>query len=476
MRVTRAALRAGIIHEDEDTSYITIPRSAPHTPKAVLQDITSKNTVLTPNMVYQPPKFDPEVHQGIRESPEDADSGDCTQNDSFVEHIIARSPAKLTLRIEDSVEAMDALEDAIEQVSQTLPIIEEMKIQSPMGSLKTLSDSTSSTIQGVSPKQAAPTPRKSSPIKAAPAPRKTSTIKAAPAARKSSPVKKIVNSAAPGPKAAGDRLSTANPVKRPSPTAKPRLSTANRIAHPPPTVKSITKSAKTKVVSPKLNPDLSVSKGPAMQLPNTMQKRKTSASLSTSKPGFVPAKSTKLTTTSSFVLPGEAVAARLKAQREERQKREEELQQTKKELKANPVAWKAPKAVPMPRQTKTSRARLSMMASSTQETVVRKIALGVSSNDSTLSVTKARGSVPAQANSGIRRSTIIPSGPSIAPVGEKKLDADEQRARAKKAREEAAEKGRLASREWAEKQRQRSLEAAAKTQIAKEKPAEVAAV
>src|SRR5271155_3887672 len=74
MRVTRAALRAGIVHEDEETSHTIVPPPAPHTPKAALQDITSKNTVLTLNMVHQTPKFDPEVHQGIRESPEDADS------------------------------------------------------------------------------------------------------------------------------------------------------------------------------------------------------------------------------------------------------------------------------------------------------------------------------------------------------------------------------------------------------------------
>ena len=74
-------------------------------------------------------------------------------------------------------------------------------------------------------------------------------------------------------------------------------------------------------------PGMSFSASPAKAQPNTTQKiRKTSntTSLSTSKPGFVPAKSTKATTTSSFTLPGEAIAAKLKAQREERQKREEE--------------------------------------------------------------------------------------------------------------------------------------------------------
>lgn len=62
---------------------------------------------------------------------------------------------------------------------------------------------------------------------------------------------------------------------------------------------------------------------------------------------------------------------------------------------------------------------------------------------------------PNKANSGVRRTTLNNRGTSIAKISSPKLSVEELQARAKKAREEAAERGRAASREWAEKQKKK---------------------
>lgn len=96
------------------------------------------------------PKFDPELHLATLDFPNIQDQEDSfvesikTRSpiklsreqsvDSFVESIKSRSPARRASRIEDSVEAMDALDDAIEEISTKLPQIEHMEIESPVKS------------------------------------------------------------------------------------------------------------------------------------------------------------------------------------------------------------------------------------------------------------------------------------------------------------------------------------------------------
>ena len=48
-----------------------------------------------------------------------------SKEDSFVDKIVLRSPAKMVTRIEDSVEAIDAFEDAIEKVGELIPTVSE---------------------------------------------------------------------------------------------------------------------------------------------------------------------------------------------------------------------------------------------------------------------------------------------------------------------------------------------------------------
>ena len=49
-----------------------------------------------------------------------------SNEDSFVDNIVVRSPAKMVTRIEDSVEAIDAFEDEIEKVGELIPTVNEV--------------------------------------------------------------------------------------------------------------------------------------------------------------------------------------------------------------------------------------------------------------------------------------------------------------------------------------------------------------
>ncbi|KAK1057183.1 hypothetical protein LTR12_016350 [Friedmanniomyces endolithicus] len=218
-----------------------------------------------------------------------------------------------------------------------------------------------------------------------------------------------------------------------------------------------------------------------------------------------PPKSKKAPTTSTFHLPGEAVAARLRAAREERTKKETEEEQKKPAFKARPVPTSLSKA-PNVRQTNLSKARESLMAgkpisatpssTSTHKRAQSTVAPStlkprtVSKDSSTaprtslrpllseLKVSK-RPSTAMASLSKLRASSIMPHDstamappPARLPSSGKGTtkgkevfnraaaakDAAEKEKRekeeaAKKARLVASERGRQASREWAEKQK-----------------------
>lgn len=257
-------------------------------------------------------------------------------------------------------------------------------------------------------------------------------------------------------------------------------------------------------------------------------------------------------------MPGEAIAAKLKAQREERQKREEEAATKEKIREVLPISMTAPKLRPRlssiaapavkPRETKTSQARKSLMAANSEKRtasggsnkenvtpsknslqratkvsapnvkeVAAKRASGLSLLTDVKKVdTKDTGSV--RANSAIRRTgatistslarkdSMVSSPSSRSDAGAKKSTMNkndlvsqkgkevfgrqkvqhaemdrvrrEKEEAAKKARAEAAERGRVASRDWAEKQKKRVAAAveAAKTEQTTVNRGEVVAV
>lgn len=424
------------------------------------------------------PKFDPSIHKPVE------DIITPTAEDSFVEKITSRTPGRMlsfesekkspdsfvervhsrTPRIEDSVEAIDALEDLIESVAQNLPDLDELKIESPVKSRRN------------TPARAGPPAAISATSSRKPVPTPGKAQRVAPAKTRSAP------KATDHPK---------NTVSRPS-TVKPTAKTA--VTTKPINKKPIIDGNKARQLSAENGPPaLSFSNSPAKNLPNTTQKRVPSTTLSTSRPAFVPAKSSKAPTRPTFQLPSEAISAKAKAQREERLKREAEAEKERKMFKARPIPTKVARPSTVPRENKASQARISLYANGVnKENVAPKPTIPPPPKARPTSLDAKPRASETRANSSVRRTTTsATAGPSkprvssmILATGQKlnvtKDDVVQQKAKGKevfgrskaeleraekerrekeeatrKARAEAAERGRQASREWAEKQKKK---------------------
>jgi hypothetical protein len=189
-------------------------------------------------------------------------------------------------------------------------------------------------------------------------------------------------------------------------------------------------------------------------------------------------KSTKAPTIANFQLPGEAVAAKLKAQREERQKREEEAEAEKKAAapKPRPLSMRQPVALPTrtqpgvsipPPPPKSDSLQLPSQQRSTSLTSKRSsIQLSASRSASTSSNLSNRSS------GFFTKAMVTPIDAVMQKIKGKevfnrdKMEKDakdrerkEKEEAAKQARAQAAERGRIASREWAERQRSKMLAA-----------------
>ncbi|RMZ77567.1 hypothetical protein DV737_g4257, partial [Chaetothyriales sp. CBS 132003] len=395
------------------------------------------------------------------------------QADSFVEDITSRTPIRPKSRIEDSVDAIDALEDAIEQVSGRLPKLDHLNLESPVKSTPKRADKRVLTpvhgqtqTKNVTPlvrktpldtKRLSRTPQDAKRLSKTPLdakrpsktsldtkrPSKTSLdtnpLSKTPASAKKPLLKSPPKQSQVTPaRAQAGRLSTVKPVKRASIVPK---------SPSKPTTAMLQLAPKTKTAPAReARPQMSFSNSPLkQQQPTNTKKRATSGPLSTHRPGFVPA----------------SVA---------------------------------------PRENRASHARISAIRSgSNKENVTPRHVPAVVSNPATsVTVTKTRPGAN-KANSSVRRTTLPPKATttearaSLAPrvasltAGQKltvtKGNTAQQKAKGKevfgrvkvekeaaekerrekeeatkKARAEAAERGRQASREWAEKQK-RKMEA-----------------
>lgn len=373
------------------------------------------------------------------------------EEDSFVEQIKTRTPGKRISRIEDSVEALDALEEEIEKVDGLIPNTRE--VQSPVKTKK-LAES--------SKKPKASTAN--SPMRV-----KKNTV---------TPIEIEAKKPATSVRPAASRPSMQPPLKK---TSASTGGVANR-KHDVSTRKQSTSSPTT----------ITSSQPPLKKRVSSIHKAP-----------FQPAKSTKPPTRAVFELPGEAVARKLKEQREERLKREEE----KKPEQSVPKARLS--HAPEVKLNAVTKARLSMAKgepvnpTATQHGTLKAKSLvrtnsfasvGPNKRLSTLSVTKRSTKTP-PANPSARvtrapslsaaatpRNPSVSSDPRPAPTGddlanqkmkgkevfgrtkveimEREKERKEKDEAVKKARAEAAERGRAASRAWAEKQKLRKMEAA----------------
>lgn len=458
----------------------------PHTPPS-----RAVNSLMQSNSIKQTPRFDPSVHisgqefdtavnnhnedsfvqatdlrtpakmaysepvNGVPSTEEALDDAQNEKDDSFIEQIMKRSPVKQVSRIEDSVEAIDAFEDAIEKVGELIPAIaDDSRLSGRMKKQGNVTNDPDATTEAG--RMSTATRKKTLSARSTIARTKKPTGKADIVSQKQvSPSRLTTDS-----KAMLDHGSEAGPPSAPKDSA---TSSSTGTTKP--------RTTRTKRVS-------SIHKAP-----------------------FQPTKSTKPPTRATFELPGDAVARKLKEQREERLKRGEDEVPKKPAFKARPVRLSQ---APVVKATATSKARMSLakadpsVSNATTDRapkirpITRPVSMSItdaSNRLSSLSVAKRASGVSTNTsanlvrdfslnNSKVRRSSIMgaPSrSPTTAPDLAQKLRGKEvfnrvrveqdERDRikkekeeaARKARAEAAERGRIASREWAERQKARKM-------------------
>lgn len=384
---------------------------------------------------------------------------DYNQDDSFVEQISTRTPGKRMSRIEDSVEALDALEEEIEKVGGLIP-------------------ASTDGVQSLKSKKQAK-------------------------ARSTTMEKKVSGSV---------RMKKGTGVQKKIATGRPSTAAGRATSDPSagaPNTEARPSASLTEEKPGVTLPNPASARRMGQPTPQATLKKRIS---SVHKAPFQPHKSTKPPTRSNFELPGDAFARKLKEQREERLKREEAEVPKPRVFKARPVRISH---APEVKLTAATKARLSMAkgepvsvrepsnGGAKSRPVTRPSAMATASPSkrlSTLSVAKnstqptANGSTQSSANGSTRLArgpslnpSITARAPSALGANRPALTADEsahqklkgrevfgrtkveimEREKAKrekedaarKARADAAERGRVASREWAEKQKARKLEA-----------------
>ena len=377
---------------------------------------------------------------------------------SFVDQIKTRTPGKHISRIEDSVEALDALEEEIEKVGGLIPASAD-GLQSHVNIEKQTKSQSTTTGRNANGSMRSK--------------------------RNTDSQKKIGNEkSSTAVEPATSNLSTGTTNKRVQPSTS--------LAHQKTNTRAQATDSTHNVGQPIVN----------------LRKRVSSVH----KAPFQPMKSTKPLTCANFELPGDAVARKLKEQREERLKREEEEETPKPRVfKARPVRLSH---APEVKLTAATKARLSMAKGGpvnktrpnnsfgNSKPIARLGPMATASANkrlSTLSIAKsstqptgnnstqmsANGSARLTRGPSLNASTTIRAPSALganrpAPTAEEnahqKLKGKEVFGRtkveimerekvkkekedaARKARADAAERGRIASRQWAEKQKARKLE------------------
>lgn len=404
---------------------------------------------------------------------------DSNDEDSFVEQITSRSPAKPVSRIEDSLAALDQLEEEMDAISQAA-LAEG--IVSPVNAKRTPSKTRESTgprdsldfLRNAATREGLPiNTRHSGPPKQTPLKSKYASMRVKSTAPKPSPgLKKSSSMIFKKPvdeqkKALGKRpMSVLEPIKS---TKQPTRSTFEL---PGEAVARRLKEQREARIAQREYSDEPVNPPRSFSGPKAI-------------------KSTKPPTKSTFELPGEALSRRKREAQEARLKAQEEEERKRREFKARPVRKSI---VPdfVPRETVASRARQSIIGLESLKggdlSVSKRGSIIGAHRPSIQQLNLANTSAPRAPGSKPQAMTRKPSttsGPSMSglvqrTVSDKEVQVQRQRAReiynrdaklledmekekqerevaAKRAREAAAERGRQASREWAEKQRARKL-------------------
>ncbi|KAG0652573.1 hypothetical protein D0Z07_0168 [Hyphodiscus hymeniophilus] len=464
---------------DQDSFVGQITSRSPAKPFTELRDsLPSKEAAMlypsSPN-----PSSDLRGQDGTIQADEDG-------HDSFVEHISTRSPAKP--RIEDSVEALDQMEEVEEALHEAAmaeimvspekkrqkkeqpvkPGFQSMRVKSAPKRASVIKKATSMTFK----------PLESSNLKDLDRRKMHTCLDTTPReVHKSdqSPISQVSSK---------DLVRSTNPFPRPASLLPPKDPTRS-----------------TKPVTRPTNFELP-GEAVARKLKEQREQRKAQRESSGNSPHTARAfpgpsvKSTKPLTKPNFELPGEALSRRKREAHEAKVKAEEEEERKRREFKAKPIRQNVTSSV---RDTAASRARQSRIGLEG----ITDGSLTVSKRTS-MDVNAHRPFLPAFANKMANTSAPRAPGPNMKPIPlerkpstkfhgpsmsglamqrtvsatevqiqrqrakeiynrDQKFAEDierekkEREAAAKRSREEAAERGRQASREWAEKQKAKKL-------------------
>jgi len=283
------------------------------------------------------------------------------EEDSFVEQITCRSPAKPVSRIEDSVEALDQLEEALEALDQAAS---PARMVSPGKPRKTAQPATTTGPKDkplkekvkVAANTVAKASRKTSPQKQQPTKAGYASMRVKSTAPKQAPNLKKATSMTFNPTAAESDKSSREQAKA--------QTTAKTIAKRPISLlppKEPVKSTKPPTRSNFELPGEAVARKLKEQREARLAQRESSEdSFHTARAvsGSKYVKSAKPPTKPAFELPGEALSRKKKEAHEARLKAQEEEERKRREFKAKPLRKSI---VPdfVPRDTVASRARQS---------------------------------------------------------------------------------------------------------------------
>ncbi|KAM0159317.1 hypothetical protein ACHAPG_003569 [Botrytis cinerea] len=415
------------------------------------------------------------------------------EEDSFIDIIISRSPAKPVSRIEDSLEELDNLEDAIDALDEATTV-ENFVATSP----KTVKIPTEASCESNSRRS----PQRGL-IEELPAAGLRVRVHNSPTQATSQRPKstyatmRVKRTTATEPtlkKAKSMSFENVRPVVSPE---KPVMVSPSKVPRPTSLLipKSPTKSTKPSTKPVFELPGEAVAKRLKEQREARIAQRESSEMTvvrTTTTPGRI--KSSKPPTKSSqFELPGEAYSRRKREALEAKLKAQEEEERKRREFKARPIS-KTITSRTLPRDTAASRARQSKIGTAGESvesgglTIGKRGSLVGAHRPSILDMQKANviGSSPrtkappAPLN---RKASQRPHNPRMTmqrTVSDSDHELQRQRAKelynkdamytaeiererkeremsAIRAREEAAEKGRAASRQWAERKKAKAM-------------------
>ncbi|KAI1869468.1 hypothetical protein JX265_006558 [Neoarthrinium moseri] len=405
-------------------------------------------------------------------------SGQVPEGDSFVEIITSRTPQRPAARIEDSFEAIDNLEEQLEAFNVAAHVSNVASHDAERLPTRANGPASSSNAQHET-KHSTPQPRKpsagagnSAGLKRSPSVRISPSMahRDSPKHKLDSPKLKVEDKPlvqAPPRKPTNKGLTSLLPPKQLAKSSRP--STVPTFELPGEAVARRLKEQR----------EARLSMGPKAQPPQA-----------SSNPMLRRTKSAKPPTRPTFELPGEAISRRKREEREAKLRAQEEEERKRREFKAKPI-----RAAPAPssavRGTITSRARQNNgalpenIALQTSQTPNKRASLVVSREplSSTNNQSQPRGRLLAANSSEASRATSTSTGSisgkrssvSIEDVQQQRLrgkevlqrdsmyskdrerEKREREALARLAREQAAERSRLLSRQWAEKQKRKRM-------------------